>query len=391
MRKTERSGAYHHTGSKVTFDPTGEPILRPAKEHPVRTLVGHLQGVVSADFVFEYKNYKQCHAGTIVEAGDGAVVAAWYGGTAEEDPDTVIYSSRYTRGRWNKPIVIADGMVLSDVDGVHERHAVWHPVLFRVPNGPIMLFYKVGPSTRLWTGMFKMSYDHGKSWSPAQKLPRNIVGPSKNKPVLMKQGTLLVSPSSDEKDDLHMKVHVEYTARTDTRWYRSAPLGSTGRSIAGVKNPGHVVASQPTLLVTGPTHLLLLARTRNGKIYSAHSRTSGHTWSPLTPTQLPNPDSAIDAVTLANGKHLLVYNHATTRDKGLTPLNVAVSNDGVKWFAALVLEDGPGDFSYPAVIQTKDGLVHILYSWHKQRMRHVVINPSRLLVKAFGPGGEWPS
>ena len=107
----------------------------------------------------------------------------------------------------------------------------------------------------------------------------------------------------------------------------------------------------------------------------------------MTLLELPNPNSGIDAVTLADGRQLLVYNH-TTEGRGV--LNVAVSEDGEHWQAALVLEDEPGaEFSYPAVIQTSDGLVHVTYTWKRRRIRHVVIDPRKLTLRPI-VDGAWP-
>ena len=92
-------------------------------------------------------------------------------------------------------------------------------------------------------------------------------------------------------------------------------------------------------------------------------------------TSLPNPNSGIDAVTLRDGRHLIVYNHAT---EGRTPLNVAVSRDGRRWDPVVVLERDPGEYSYPAVIQSGDGRVHITYTWKRQRIKHVAIDPTEL-------------
>ena len=61
-------------------------------------------------------------------------------------------------------------------------------------------------------------------------------------------------------------------------------------------------------------------------------------------------------------------------------MNVAISRDGKKWQASLVLENGPGEYSYPAVIQTSDGLVHITYTWKRQRIKHVVFEPAKLSI-----------
>jgi alpha-L-rhamnosidase len=96
-------------------------------------------------------------------------------------------------------------------------------------------------------------------------------------------------------------------------------------------------------------------------------------------------------VTLRDGRQLLVYNH-NRNNKGRNPLNVAVSEDGKIWQAALVLEDNPtapNGFAYPAVIQTSDGLVHITYTWKRERIKHAVLNPGKLKLQRM-PGGEWP-
>ena len=100
--------------------------------------------------------------------------------------------------------------------------------------------------------------------------------------------------------------------------------------------------------------LQAVGRTRAGRVFETWSEDAGQAWSPMTLTELPNPSAGTDAVTLKDGRHLLVYNHTP---KGRTPLNVAISGDGRKWVAAHVLESEPGEYSYPAVIQAADGLV----------------------------------
>jgi predicted neuraminidase len=102
---------------------------------------------------------------------------------------------------------------------------------------------------------------------------------------------------------------------------------------------------------------------------------------------LPNPNSGIDAVTLKDGRQLLVYNHTS---RGRSPLNVAVSADGKRWEAALVLENTPGsEFSYPAVIQTSEGLVHVVHTWKRRRIKHEVLDPSQFKPSAIVEG-KWP-
>ncbi|MCS7338670.1 MAG: exo-alpha-sialidase, partial [Verrucomicrobiae bacterium] len=144
-----------------------------------------------------------------------------------------------------------------------------------------------------------------------------------------------------------------------------------------------------TILIHRDGRLQALGRTRQGKIFQVWSKDNGLSWGKMSLTDLPNPNSGVDAVTLKDGRHLLVYNHSSTPKKR-TPLNVAVSDDGLHWQAALVLEDEPNSqFSYPAVIQTRDGLVHITYTWKRLRIKHVVIDPSKLKLRPI-VDGVWP-
>jgi predicted neuraminidase len=123
-------------------------------------------------------------------------------------------------------------------------------------------------------------------------------------------------------------------------------------------------------------------------VFETWSDDQGKSWSPLGLLDLPNPNSGTDAVTLRDGRQLIVYNH-NAQPKGRTPLNVAVSRDGKAWQAALVLENEPGEYSYPAVIQTSDGKVHVTYTWQRKRIKHVVIDPEQLTFRDM-PGGKWP-
>ncbi len=170
---------------------------------------------------------------------------------------------------------------------------------------------------------------------------------------------------------------MEWTADGGDSWERTPPL---------IENSGAGVI-QPTILSHGESKLQILCRARRGgKILSATSDDAGRTWSEFTALTLPHPNSGIDAVTLRDGRHLLVYNHTP---RGRSPLNVAVSKNGADWQAALVLEDAPGEYSYPAVIQTKDGMVHATYTWKRQRVKHVVIDPAKLELAAI-VAGQWP-
>jgi predicted neuraminidase len=332
-------------------------------------------GVVSAEFIYEEPPTPQCHASTIVETPAG-LVAAWFGGEHERHPDVKIWVSRHAGSSWTTPIAVADGV---QPDGKHLP--TWNPVLFLPRGGPLMLFYKVGPSPSTWWGMVRTSTDNGQTWSDATRLPDGVLGPIKDKPVQLSDG-VIVSPSSTENHG--WQVHMERSTDNARTWTVIGPLND-GKTIGAI---------QPTILRHRDGRLQALGRTQQDRIFSTESSDEGLHWTPLRLLDLPNPNSGIDAVTLNDGRHLLVYNHTDHRapGNGRGTLNVAVSDDGVQWKAALVLENNPGNhagYSYPAVIQTSDGLVHITYTWLRTRIRHVVLDPARLTLTPI-VDGRWP-
>lgn len=331
---------------------------------------------VQGEFIFEQAPFAQCHASTIAEAGDGDLVAAWFGGTREKHPDVGIWISRNESGRWSEPRGIANGVQYVLTDGTVRRHPTWNPVLFQVPGGPLLLFYKVGPTPETWWGVRLESADGGRTWGTPQRLPEEVLGPIKNKPVLLSDGTLLC-PSSREVPGAGWTVHLEL----------SRDLGRTWQLTPALKSEDGLNAIQPSVLIHTDGRLQILCRSKEGVVATAWSRDAGLTWSGLQATKLPNPNSGTDAVTLADGRHLLVYN-PTRPDEGKwggprTPLIVAVSTDGVSWRTLATLENEPGEYSYPAVIQGADGRVHVTYTWRRTRIRHVTLD-----VAALRSGGS---
>jgi predicted neuraminidase len=326
--------------------------------------------LVRSELLFERAPFRSCHASTIAETPHGLAVA-YFAGTREGAEDVDIWLSRQKQGIWLAPVDVANGIISPGA-----RSTCGNPVLFQVPRGPLLLFYKTRSKTNRGAGpyhllgMLKTSADDGRTWSAPRELPEGLIGPEKNKPLLLPGGDLLCSSS------IESRVRFEHTA----------DLGRTWQVTADVDDDGRIAPIQPTVLVHPGGRLQALARTRQHKISETWSDDGGRTWSPMTLTALPNPYSGIDAVTLADGRHLLVYNH-TRKDR--SPLNVAVSEDGKEWLAALVLEDQPGEFSYPAVIQTSDGLVHITYTWKRRNIKHAVLDPARLDLRPI-VDGQWP-
>jgi len=333
------------------------------------------KGIVTDEFIFEKAPYPECHAATIAETKKG-LVAAWFGGTKERNPDVCIWVSRKVNGKWTEGANVANGIQNDTL-----RYPCWNPVLYQVPGGDLLLFYKIGPKPATWKGYLKTSKDGGITWSAQVALPDNVLGPVKNKPVLLSNGTIL-SPSGTENGGA--KIHFELSSDNGMTWKVTAP----------VQDDKTIKSLQPTILLQKNNQLQALCRSQNRAILQTWSSDNGNTWSTLEKTTLPNNNSGIDGVTLKDGRQLLVYNHVLppgNETKGArTPLNVAVSNDGKTWYAALILEDSPiSQYSYPSVIQTADNMVHIVYTWRRQRIKHVVIDPSRLVLKEI-KNGEWP-
>jgi predicted neuraminidase len=339
--------------------------------------------VVRTAFIYESGPYPQVHASTVVETPRG-LVAAWFGGTREKHPDVGIWVARHEGGRWTPSVEVANGIQYRRPDGTVHRHPTWNPVLFQPRSGPLQLYYKVGPTPETWWGMLMESADSGRTWSTPRRLPEGILGPIKNKPVQLTNGDIL-SPVSNETPEKPSKWSVHFE--------RSRDLGKTWELIGPVNDGVAIQAIQPSILFLGGDRLLAIGRSRQNRIFEVASNDGGTTWGPMTLGTLPNPNSGTDAVTLRDGRHLIVYNHVPG-DPGKwggkrTPLNLAVSRDGRAWQAALVLESEPGEYSYPALIQAADGQVHVTYTWKRQRIKHVVLDPARLAPRDF-VGGDWP-
>jgi predicted neuraminidase len=332
--------------------------------------------VAKSEFIYSKRDvsFPSCHASTIAETHDGLVVA-WFGGKHEKSKDVGIWISRNLNGKWTKPFEAANGVQNDTL-----RYPTWNPVLF-YDKGKLLLFYKIGPSPSSWWGEMKNSRDNGKSWSVSTRLPDQIWGPVKNKPVLLENGRLLCPSSSENKG---WRVHMEWTPDFGKTWQRTPELNS-GDTLPAI---------QPTILKHAGGKLQILCRTKRDRIYTAWSYDNGETWTKLEPTSLPNNNSGIDAVTLNDGRHLLVYNHLDLKkNKGdRNKLNLAVSDDGINWKAVTYLENDPStesEYSYPAIIQSSDGLVHITYTWNRKLIKHVVVNPEKINSEPI-TNGIWP-
>ncbi len=316
--------------------------------------------IITSEYIFEDAPFKQCHASTIIELKDGSMMAAWFGGSHESNKDVEVWVSDKKAGSWTAPRSIANGIINDSL-----RYACWNPVLFRNPNGLLSLYYKVGPNPREWWGMVIHSSDEGKSWSTPEKLPDGILGPIKNKPITLASGVIL-SPSSIETKTEEWHAHIERSTDNGKSWDKIA---------IDPQNPAKVI--QPTLLLYPEGKIQALLRSDQTCIMESWSDDEGKTWSALAKSNVLNPNSGIDAVTLSSGLQVIVYNPKKGGGdwvNGRNKLNVAVSGDGKIWKDVAVLEDqASGEFSYPAIIQTSDKAVHVVYTANRKSIKHVVL------------------
>ncbi len=337
--------------------------------------------LVEREDLFMPGDFAVCHAATVEELPNGSLIAGWFGDPKGVEVDNAIWASirDAKTKKWSKPVKIADALA-------PEEHC-WNPVFYQTKNGPLYLFFKQGVNIPGWSGVVVRSDDGGKTWNDRRVLPQGFLGPIKNKPLALRNGDLLC-PSSTENDG--WRVHFELVRDIDdfATWTR-------GDDIEDPENNG----IQPTLLTYPNGRIQALCRNFNGgdgRVLSIWSNDQGKTWSKIERTSLPNPCCGVDGVTLKDGRQLLVYNHSNQATGNRGFLNVSISRDGSDWYAVCVLEDGGRDreFSYPAVIQTRDGLVHILYSCDWKMIRHVTIDPKKIKITGKPIDGtvweSWP-
>lgn len=323
---------------------------------------------VAREFIFDTVPFASAHASTIVETPDRTLLAAWFGGSAEGSDDVEIWLSRKPPGAaWSAPQPLTSTPAMP----------AWNPVLFQDAD-TTWLFYKVGPSPREWVGAVLRSTDAGRSWTPATYLPAGLIGPVRTKLLVLADGTWLAGSSVEAGYRWDSPAGAPY--RAWAVWVeRSTDRGATWSKHGPVTVPGEPYGViQPTLWQggDGTVHMLMRSTERIGRIVTSSSADGGRTWTPARPTTLPNPNAGIDVVRLHDGRLLLVYNHLA---EGRDAIHLALSRDGgATWSAPTLLESGPGEYSYPAVIQAADGAIHITYTWHRTRIRHLIVDPARL-------------
>ena len=309
------------------------------------------------EFIYTSAPFPSAHASTIVELRNGDLLAAWFGGTAEGKPDVAIWMSHRTGDGWSEPVEL-----------VREPNiACYNPVLFYSGDGRLWFYYKFGTDPRSWSAGRRWSGDDGTTWSAVEHLPAGLYGPIRAKPLVMADGTIVSGTSVESYHS--WAAWIERSTNDGKTWQRIGPI-TVPHSMEPAAGTYGII--QPSVVSLGGKHLRFYARStfQIGRICVADSLDAGLSWSQARKLDLPNPNSGIDATALRDGRIVLLFNNTTV---GRTPLNLAVSNDGEHFKIFQTLEEGPGEFSYPAMIQSRGGDLHITYTWNRKRIRYARI------------------
>jgi len=335
--------------------------------------VAHASRVaVEHQFLFTSAPFASSHASTIVQLHDGSLLAAWFGGSGEGAADVAIWSARGRAGSWSSPREL-----------VREPHvACWNPVLFHTRDGRLWLYYKFGPNVGTWTGARRWSRDEGRTWSAVEHLPAGWYGPIRAKPLVLGDGTV-VSGSSVESYD-SWAAWIERSRDGGRTFERIGPIVVPRRFERSAPGETRFGIIQPSVVALSRAHLRFYARptSRIGRVCVSDSYDAGRSWTAAHPIDVVNPNAAIDAVVLHDGRTVLVYDDSA-RER--SPLVVAVSADGLHFKRFAALETGPGEYSYPAMIEDRDGGLDITYTWRRERIRF-----AHIALRAIPAAGRLP-
>jgi predicted neuraminidase len=318
------------------------------------------------------------HVPSLAQLPDGRLAAAWYAGSKECAPDVSIFFSTERRGPaegWTTPHAVVTPRTASAELRRYVRK-VGNAVLFSDLGGRLWLVYVTIPfgGWSVSSLNVKVSDDQGETWSPSRRLTVspffNLSTLVKNKPLLLAGGGLALPVS-----------HELLTKSAQLLWLEGRPETGPGLRLSAIGGAGTYL--QGAVVALDEHRALALLRSKRGWVGRSISLDAGSTWSPPEPSDLPNPDSGLDALLLSSGKVLFAGNSG---DPSRSALILATSSDlGHTWKRVATLEDdASGTFSYPFLFRARDGAIHLLYSYRGKGIKHVVFNEAWLESQPTG-------
>ncbi|NMI06756.1 exo-alpha-sialidase [Paenibacillus sp. SZ31] len=325
--------------------------------------------IADKQYIFqEGQPFQSSHGSTVAVLPNGRVLVAWFAGQHEKASDVAIWLARQDHsGAWSVPRKVAD----------EQGIAHWNPVLY-AQGDSLILFYEVGYEITDWHTRIIRSGDGGYTWTASRELvPGDIGGrgPVRNKPIQLEDGTML-APASIERLDPEVlgkqiwESFVDISTDHGETWTKSTYVPMDLSTYVGAEHWFAKGLIQPTLWSSGRERVHMLLRSTEGVIFRSNSPDGGRTWCEAYATELPNNNSGIDATRMEHGLLALVYNPVSgyTTESPRTPLVITFSTDnGQTWGDEYVLENEPGEYSYPAIVsQEKD--LYVTYTWKRDRI-----------------------
>lgn len=338
----------------------------------------HNTPFMDQDFISPDASSGMVHVGSICEMPDGQLGAVWYGGTREGAKDVAIFFSTKNHGLgtpWSAPRIIVDRASATRELNRYIRK-VGNPILFSGPGKQLWMIY-VTITLGGWSGSslnIKASRDGGHTWSDSRRL---TLSPFFNISELVKGRPLPVNMTgvNEKRYDFAVPIYHEFLGDfPEILWIAFSPRN---QDIIYEKSrmAGGTFFIQPSIapLSTHSATAFYRCRSKARHIAMARTNDGGQSWSTPHFLHLPNPDSAVDALPLSNGRILLAFNDSRNNRE---TLQLAVSTDrGLNWIRIHTLENLPGqEFSYPYMILGQKGLIHLVYTWKRKRIKHVVLN-----------------
>jgi len=317
------------------------------------------------------------HSATAVETKSGNLIAFWYGGTREGAKDVAVYQSTFdpSLNAWSEETVVITRAILQK-GGQRYIRKLGNPVVGRAPDGRLWLFF-VSVSVGGWAGSsinLAWSDDEAKSWHSVQKL---IESPFFNLSSLVR-----VPPLFFQDGSVGLAVYHEFMAKFGEFLF----INNQGSVTNKTRMSWGRDAIQPMVIPGSATHAVNFMRYSGGsirKLWRSETQDGAQSWSAPQIIDLPNPNSAVAGLRLSNGDILLALNNNPRRRDDMS-LGLS-SDNGKTWRILPALEQeqtvfgGPYyQFSYPSLIQTKDGNYHLFYTWHKTHIKHIEFNQAWL-------------
>lgn len=291
--------------------------------------------------IFDYDlQHPSCHAATITELANGDIFAVWYAGMYEASADQVLMCSRIPFGSsgWTAPKVLYD--TANTPDG--------NAVLFTDDLGRVWLFWNVmlGDGWDSCNVQYILSTDNANTWSEPKVMRDELGWMLRNKPIVLENGDYLLPVHNEKNDDWYSMVWI------------SEDKGVTWQAHGHISTPGGCI--QPTIVQRQNGSLLMFLRTRDSYVFKSESFDNGRTWTPAAQTAFLNSNSGIEMIKLRSGAIVMAFNNVSS---GRTPMSVIMStDDGRTWLPQKDIETASGEYSYPTMIQSMDGNIHLIYS-----------------------------